>query len=237
VTTRPAPLSLIRPGVRVSIACSERVDGDFHLDQPFERLDATRRRFVDLPWSQPDEVHGAAVLVVGRPGEHDGRVADALVTSADGAVLGIWVGDCAPVVLVGDDGSIGGVHAGWRGIEAEVLQRTVGVMRQRGARRVEAVLGPCIHPCCYDFGDDDLDRLAGRFGSSVVSTTTAGRRALYVPAAVRSALAEVEVGLDDRSACTGCWSERYYSHRIRAERGRQVMAVWRQAIDHGAGAT
>ncbi len=231
MTTRPAPLTLIRPGVRVSIACSRRDDGDFHLDQPRHRLDATRRRFVDLPWSQPDEVHGATVLVVERPGEHDGRVADALITSTDGAVLGIWVGDCAPVALVGDDGSIGGVHAGWRGIEGGVLQRTVHAMRERGARRVDAVLGPCIHPCCYEFGDDDLDRLVGRFGSDVVSRTTDGHRALDVPAAVRAALAEVDVPLDDRSVCTGCGAQHYFSHRVRAERARQVMAVWRHTID------
>jgi YfiH family protein len=230
VTSRPAPLTVIRPGVRVSIACSERSDGDFHLDQSRELLDATRRRFVDLPWSQPEEVHGATVLVVERPGHHDCSVADALVSSADGAVLGIWVGDCAPVALVGDDGSIGAVHAGWRGLEAGVLHETVAAMRSKGARQIDAVLGPCIHPCCYEFGYDDLDRLMRRFGSGVVGRTASGRRALDMPAAVRAALSEVTVALDDHSVCTGCRSEHYFSHRVRAERGRQVMAVWRHGL-------
>lgn len=229
MTLRPAPLTIIRPGVRVTIVCSERSDGDFHLDQAGDQLDATRRRLVDLPWSQPDEVHGADVLVVERAGQHDGAVADALVTMIDDAVLGIWVGDCAPVVLVGDDGSIGAVHAGWRGIEAGVLQAAVATVRRGGAHEVHAVLGPCIHPCCYEFGDADLHRLVGRFGMQVVASTIGGGRALDVPAAVRAALAEVGVGLDDRSECTGCRSDRYFSHRARAERGRQVMAVWRTA--------
>jgi copper oxidase (laccase) domain-containing protein len=43
----------------------------------------------------------------------------------------------------------------------------------------------------------------------------------------------VGVGLDDRSACTGCEVDRYYSHRARRDVGRQVMAVWRTASPAG----
>ncbi|MEN9506980.1 MAG: hypothetical protein RI958_2906 [Actinomycetota bacterium] len=212
----------------VHVRWSTRDDGDFHLDQERSRLERTRRSFVDLPWSQPDEVHGDVVGVVEHPGHLDGAVADALVTDRDGAVLGIWVGDCAPVALVSESGAIGAVHAGWRGIEAGVLQRAVEALRGRSGDLVEAVLGPCIRPCCYDFGDDDLARLARRYGASVCSVTRRGRRSLDVPAAVRAALREVSVPMADRGGCTSCEPERYWSHRARGERGRQVLAIWRQ---------
>jgi YfiH family protein len=219
--------------VRVHVVMSERADGDFHLDpdgtgQVPVGLEGRRRALVDLVWAQPDEVHGTTVRVVSVPGEHDGGEADALVTRCDDAVLGIWVGDCAPVALIGDDGTIAAAHAGWRGAEAGVLQATLAVMRDLGSTRVRAVLGACIHPCCYAFGDDDLDRLVARFGVGVEGVTSSGQRALDMPALVAAALAESGVvEFDDRSSCTGCDDDRYFSHRRRGEPERQVMAVWR----------
>jgi YfiH family protein len=235
----PADVDIIGVGPgqsrRVHLRMSRRDDGDFHLD-PHDTgrvpsdLESRRRSFVDLPWSQPDEVHGTTVRVVTVPGEHDLAVADALVTTCDDAVLGIWVGDCAPVALVGDDATLGAAHAGWRGAVDGVLHNTVSLMRDLGSVDVRAVLGPCIHPCCYAFGDADLDAIVVRFGGGVEGRTTTGERALDMRALVRAALAESGVvDLDDRSECTGCASPRYFSHRRRAERQRQVMALWRSS--------
>jgi YfiH family protein len=212
---------------------SGRADGDFHLDPSGDGsashdLDRRRRALVDLAWSQPDEVHGTAVRVVSVPGEHDLSEADALVTRCDDAVLGIWVGDCAPVALIGDDGTIAAAHAGWRGAADGVLQATVAVMRALGSLRVRAVIGACIHPCCYAFGDHDLDVLVARFGAGVEGVTTTGERALDMRVLVAAALAECGVvEIEDRSECTGCAADRFFSHRRRGERERQVMAVWR----------
>ena len=236
---RPSPW----PYPEVHVRVSTRADGDFHLEQPVEVLDARRRRFVDLPWSQPDEVHGTDVRFVARPGDHDRAIADALVTDRAAAVLGIWVGDCAPVALVAEHEDAAGVrtvrvgaaHAGWRGLLDGVLAATVAAMRavpdgsRLAGRPMVAVLGPCIHPCCYEFGDDDLAAVIDRFGPAAEGRTRDGRRALDVPATVGLALAELGVALDERSACTGCHDERWFSHRARRERGRQVMAVWKDA--------
>jgi YfiH family protein len=234
VNLRHSPLSIARPRAAVHIRWSERADGDFHLERSAEALAVTRRQFVDLPWTQLDEVHGASVLVVDRPGAFDGVIGDALVTELDDTVLGIWVGDCAPVALVSDTGVVGAVHAGWKGIERGVLQATVATMRRLGCVDIEAVVGPCIHPCCYEFGAADLHRLADLLGGKVVARTSEGAPALDVVAAVRAALGEVGVVLDDRSACTGCEADRFYSHRARRDTGRQVMAVWRTATAGGA---
>jgi YfiH family protein len=234
VNLRHSPLSIARPRAAVHIRWSERADGDFHPERSAEALAVTRRQFVDLPWTQLDEVHGASVLVVDRPGAFDGVIGDALVTELDDTVLGIWVGDCAPVALVSDTGVVGAVHAGWKGIERGVLQATVATMRRLGCVDIEAVVGPCIHPCCYEFGATDLHRLADLLGGDVVARTSEGAPALDVVAAVRSALGEVGVVLDDRSACTACEADRFYSHRARRDTGRQVMAVWRTATADGA---
>ena len=219
----------VGPALRQQVVFSSRRDGSFHLDDvaPLE-LEVRRRRLVDRPWSQPDEVHGTEVLVVGSPGEHDRRPADALVTTLPDVVLGIWTGDCAPVALLAD-GVIGAAHAGWRGVRDGVLAATVERMRHLGAGDVRAVVGPCIHPCCNEFGAADLDGLADRFGPTVRGRTRGGAAAFDLPAAVAVAGAELGVPVAQVGGCTGCGAADHYSHRVRAERGRQIMGVW-QAV-------
>lgn len=109
-------------------------------------------------WTQLDEVHGVDVRHVHQPGEHDFAIGDAAVTSCRNAVLSVWVGDCAPVVFYSADGALAAAHAGWRGALDGVLQSTVAAMP---SAPLAAVLGPCIHPCCYEFGADDLGRDGG----------------------------------------------------------------------------
>ena len=200
--------------------------GDFHVEVDRSALHHRRAAFCPGTWTQPDEVHGTTVLAVDYPGHHDFAPADAVVTHCRGAVLAVWVGDCAPVVLVGADGAIGAAHAGWQGALDGVLQATVRAM---GSAEITAILGPCIHPCCYEFGIDQLDEFVARFGPGVAGTTTWGTPALDMPAVARAALSEVNVALDDRSQCTGCNDRQFYSHRRRGQRGRQVLTVQKRA--------
>jgi copper oxidase (laccase) domain-containing protein len=110
-----------------------------------------------------------------------------------------------------------------------VVERAVDAMRTLGASDVVAAVGPCIHPGCYEFSDPDLARVAARLGDGVRGRTVSGRPALDLPAAVSTALVTAgvreETGID---ACTGCGGG-YFSHRARADRGRQAMLVWSSA--------
>ncbi len=208
-------------GSRVAhIRCSTVADGDFHIDVHPRVLEHRRQSFTPGAWTQLDEVHGNRVVVVGRPGEHDLAEGDGAITRQAGVVLAVWVGDCAPVVLVGD-GVVGVAHAGWKGALAGVLDATARAM---GPGPVRAVLGPCIHPCCYEFGEADLVAMRDRFGASVVATTRRGTPALSMPAVVRSALGSVGVELTDVSLCTRHHPQWYFSHR-RGELQRQVVTV------------
>lgn len=211
----------------VQVRCSTIADGDFHVDGPRAALLHRRAAFEVGCWTQPDEVHGTVVRIVDHPGAHDLEEADGVVTRCRGAVLAAWVGDCAPVVFVGDDGVIAAAHAGWSGALHGVLQATVAAVRLESSdtASVRAILGPCIHACCYEFGTDLLEQFAARFGSHVVGTTSWGSPALHMPAVVAAACTEVDVPLLDNSVCTGCHPELFYSHRTREQRGRQVMTV------------
>ena len=173
------------------------------------------------------QLHGNGVVMVQDALDPPVRDGDALVTPRSDVALGVLTADCAPVALASPEGVVGVAHAGWMGLLAGVLERTVERMRALGASELAAVLGPCIRPGCYEFGAEHLDRLAARLGDGVRGVTTTGAPALDVPAAVRSALATAGVAhVDDVGRCTAC-DGGYFSWRANRDMQRQAVVVWR----------
>jgi len=190
-------------------------------------LELRRRALVDRSWSWATQVHGADVVVVRGPGEPEGARADALVSDHPASCLAVFTADCAPIALASPEGVLGAVHAGWRGLMAGVVGSAARAMRDLGATRVEAALGPCIHVECYEFSPGDLDRAVDRLGPTVRGVTTTGRPALDLPEAVRVSLQEADVELvADEDVCTAC-SPGHFSYRARGERQRMALVVWR----------
>lgn len=179
-------------------------------------------RFADLPVVPIRQVHGAAVVAQDVAGTTD---ADAVVLVTPGRVGRIRVADCAPVAIVGRGGAAA-VHAGWRGLVAGVVQEAVQAMRDAGVEPVKALVGPCIHACCYEFGEEDLGVVEGRLGPGVRATTTAGSPALDLPAAVRAALAEAGVGdVWELGICTACSPDAFSWRRDRTEERQELLVT------------
>lgn len=201
---------------------------------PSPAMESRRRAIVDGPWTWLRQVHGARVVHVTQPGAEAGAEADAAVTTDPGAVLAVLTADCAPVMLSSAEGVRGVAHAGWRGLEAGVIGAAVAAMRDLGATDVTAVVGPCIHPCCYAFSATDLDRVALAVGDVVRSQTRDGQPALDLPAAVRASLVSAGAALPaggDPAACTSCTTDgdgrpRWFSHRARGDDQRQALVTW-----------
>jgi len=186
-----------------------------------------RRAVLDRPWSWIRQVHGDRVVAVAGAGDAAGEVADASVTRDREAALAVLTADCAPIALAAPEGVIAVVHAGWRGLVAGVVDRAVDAVRAAGGSTVTAVLGPCIHAECYEFGDEDLAVVAAGLGDIVRATTPAGRPALDLPAGVGRALERAGAELVDVvDACTACDADRFFSHRARQERERQAVVAW-----------
>lgn len=170
----------------------------------------------DLPWVPIRQVHAAAMAsppVVGSP------EADAVVLASSGDVAAILVADCAPVAVLGR-GGVAAVHAGWRGLVAGVVEAACERLRASGMEPVMAVLGPCIRPCCYEFDPADRGAIEDRYGAAVRATTSSGRPAVDLPAAVRAALGSLPV--HDLGICTAC-SPDYFSYRRDGLTGRQAL--------------
>lgn len=187
------------------------------------------REVAGAPVSWLRQAHGSRVVTV--EGEAvEGEEGDALVTTSPHAVLAVLTADCAPVAMGSPEGVVAAVHAGWAGLVDGVVGRAVDAMRARGASRVGAALGPCIHAGCYEFGREDLDRAAAALGPSVRAVTSAGAPAFDLPAAVAAALAGAGADLVwDAGRCTACEPERLYSHRARRDAERQAMLVRKHA--------
>ncbi len=120
------------------------------------------------------QVHGT---VVGRVREgftppEDGEAqpmfeADGHAVAASGVAAMVLTADCIPVVL-GAEGAVAALHAGWRGLAAGVLEEGVVALRDVGGRGdIVAIVGPCAGACCYEVGEEVHAAFDGahRYGS------------------------------------------------------------------------
>lgn len=203
---------------------TDRGHGDLSIGQPEEVLAPRRAAVAPGPWTWLRQVHGADVVTVASPGAWAGSAADAAVTATAGVTLAVQTADCAPVLLLAD-GAVGVVHAGWRGLLAGVVEATAAALAELGTPPTAAVLGPCIRPRCYAFGEAELDEVAARYGDTVRARTADGAPALDLAAGIAAACAGLGLALDDAGTCTAC-SPRHWSYRARADAGRQALVAW-----------
>ena len=175
-------------------------------------------------WAWMQQVHGADVVRVDAA-PLTVPVADALVTTTPGLALAVVTADCAPIVLA-NDGAVGVVHAGHRGLVAGVIERALDAVRAAGRGDVRALLGPCIRAARYEFSERDLAPLVEAFGAQVAARTEWGTPALDLTAAVRAALTRAGVAhFEDTGICTSA-SRDHFSYRRDGVTGRQGAFAW-----------
>ncbi len=210
-------------GLSVQARFTEALDGDFRVLDAAPGIEGRRNDIVDRPWSWIKQVHGDNVLHVSEPGQWAGAEADGLLTTTVGCPIAVTTADCAPVLLVAERG-LAVVHAGWRGLEAGIIERAGAELTVGAGSPVVAMLGPCIGPAAYEFGRNELDLVIERLGPDVEGTTADGRLALNVPAAVGAACEAAGWPAPETPPCTS--DARWFSHRTRADRGRQTLVAW-----------
>jgi YfiH family protein len=144
--------------------------------------------------------------------------ADGHAVAARGMAAMVLAADCAPVVL-GAQGAVAAVHAGWRGMAAGVLEEGVRALRDvGGSGEAFAVVGPCAGACCYEVGEE----VHAAFGAAYRHGRAIDLRAIAHERLLAAGVAEVA----DVAACTIC-DERYFSHRREGEQaGRQAAVAW-----------
>ncbi|MBI1375094.1 MAG: peptidoglycan editing factor PgeF [Phycisphaera sp.] len=105
-----------------------------------------------------------------RPGE--APEADAIVTDDPTQMPTIRTADCVPLLFSSADGRVvAAVHAGWRGVVAEIVPRTIEHMAERYGVDVGGILaavGPCIGVERFEVGEEVAEAFDGvRLGETV----------------------------------------------------------------------
>jgi polyphenol oxidase len=233
-------MAVVHSHGQVRWCVSERADGDFCLERADpEELKARQRAIIDHPWTLVRQVHGVETFEVVTPGSRTDFPADIVGTSLAGAVLGIWVGDCVPLLLISPRGRIVMAHIGWRGLVAGAVSKAVALMNQGDVVDPRqpgpiGVLGPHIGPCCYEFSPGDLNTVATSIGvgSEAISpphpryATVLDMTAAVSQSLVANGVTDLRHAPGPKPVCTGC-DDRWFSHRTRIESERHVMAAWR----------
>jgi YfiH family protein len=112
------------------------------------------------------QVHSDIIHCVNSiPGET--LTGDGLLTATPGLLLAIQTADCLPVILVDTKHpAVGVFHAGWRGTVQRIVEKGVGEMQRwfgTQARELKAAIGPGIHGCCYQVGEEVREKFEAQF--------------------------------------------------------------------------
>ena len=112
------------------------------------------------------QVHSDIIRRVESPAESQ-LVGDGLITNTPGLLLGIHTADCLPIILVDPKRrAVGVFHAGWRGTVKRIVEKGAGEMRRffgSRARDLKAAIGPGVHGCCYEVGEEVRQKFESQF--------------------------------------------------------------------------
>jgi polyphenol oxidase len=176
------------------------------------------------------QVHGARVAQFDAPTDSEIE-ADAAVTSRTEIVLAIQTADCLPILFSSDDGhEIAALHAGWRGLAANVIGACVGAMKTPRDRLL-AWLGPAIGPKSYEVGVEvraaftDRDKDA----AAAFEPTRDGHWFCDLYRIARSQLRTAGIERIFGGGFDTLVDQRFYSYRRDGSRsGRMASLIWRE---------
>lgn len=161
------------------------------------------------------------------------KIADAVVTTETGVLIGVQVADCVPVLIYEKEkGVVGAVHAGWRGTAAGILKKTLLMIMERyvcGPDGFQVAVGPSIKGCSYsvDHGVNDAVRRATGVGNYY--SKRGEKYFLDLPSAnkyqaLSLGIPEPNIWVSDE--CTYCNPHKFYSYRYaKGSTGRQAAFI------------
>ena len=203
----------------------------FNVGDAKENVVRNRERFFGGLGIRPEDIavpqqrHTDNVRVVSAAGSYEN--CDALVTNTRGIYLVVSIADCVPIFLVDvGKGVVACVHAGWRGTQREIVQRSLEIMTKEfdsDPADVLAFIGPSAGVCCYEVGEE----VAGQFPKEHIEFR-GDRSFLNLKSANKHQLLASgirEENVEIRDDCTICNGDIYHSFRREKEHSGRMMAV------------
>ena len=161
---------------------------------------------------------------------------DGFVTCEKKIPISVSIADCAPILL--EDrvhGVVASLHAGWRGTVAGIAAEGVRKMCELGskARDIQAAVGPCIHACCYEVGEDFFEAVRQArgidFATRHIKPSEIGKYFADITSMNGEILLDAGVPFENISIsqkCTSCECSLFFSHRAsKGQRGALKAAI------------
>lgn len=171
------------------------------------------------------QVHGTHLInTPATPSE-----ADASISTKARHACAILTADCLPVLFTRTDGSaVAAAHAGWRGLAAGILLRTLETLAPND-ETVAAWLGPAICQHCYQVDDKVRNAFLAKDPTSVAAfrEDSDHHYRLSLKTAARLQLEAKGVAVTESPWCTNCHNDRFYSYRKEnGQTGRFASLIW-----------
>lgn len=177
-----------------------------------------------------EQVHGAEVLVVNKPGYYRG--VDGLITSERDLMIGIKIADCAALLFADPaSGIIAAIHAGWRGAASGIVLNAVQQLKQEGADiiNMSVYISPCISLQNFEIGEE----VAEQFPSKYIDRTIGPKPHLDLKQFLVNQLKDAGIeskNIDVDSRCT-IDDTSFYSFRRERDGAGRMLAFIKQSIN------
>jgi YfiH family protein len=204
------------------------------------------------------QIHSDLIHRIEAAPEHP-LIGDGLVTDVPGLLLAVKTADCLPVIMADKNRhAVGVFHAGWRGTVKRIAEKGLGEMRRwfgSDPQDLVAAIGPGIHGCCYEVGDEvrgkfetqftyaealfrevkESDPIQEKYPLLFLTARSPGhsdlpaKLFLDLVEANRRQLLDAGVpakNIDATAPCTACHTDLFFSHRAEeGVTGRMMGAV------------
>lgn len=185
-------------------------------------------------------------------------VGDGLITATPRLLVAVQTADCLPIILADKNTrAVGVFHAGWRGTIKRIVEKGIGEMQRvfgTNPRNLMAGIGPGIHGCCYQVGEEVRNQFETQFGYAaelfretkdsdpvrekypLLFLTARAPGHSQLPTRIFLDLVEanrrqlLDAGVLKKNItilplCTACHTDQLFSHRAEHGRTGRMMAV------------
>jgi hypothetical protein len=188
-----------------------------------------------------DQVHGNNVAVLdeaekySKDGFYRFPECDAAITNIPGMTLLVFSADCLSVFMSAGDW-VGIAHAGWRGSQKKITQKTLELLMEKSgaqAADVKIILGPCIGVKHYEVGEEFQQYFPVHVGARLIAPLRRMKGKLHFDFAKENERQLLEAGVRSENVlslgiCTFQEKEDFYSFRREKENaGRQISFISR----------
>jgi YfiH family protein len=170
------------------------------------------------------QVHGSNVKIVNKPGRFNDT--DGFVTNVPGLALGIFVADCAAILLYDAKKKVvGACHAGWKGAVSGIVPSTIEKMVALGSNPAdtEAFISPCISINNFEVGEEVATRFPETFVNRSFRKPHVDLKGFIKENLIESGLPESDIEISDE--CTVGNENRFYSYRREGSKSGRMMGV------------